>query len=228
MREPLFRLTGRLVFGLAVIALGAILTLDNLGYVEAGEILRWWPLLPLAYGVARLTGFCCRTSVGVGLMFTAAGVWFLLAELHIIHYSLWGLWPLAMIALGVSLVGRSIGRQRGGAEDVASTLNAFAFMSGTNRKIVARDFRGGEVTAVMGGHDIDLRGAQTAGGPATIDLFVMWGGVDFRVPEDWKVSCEALPLMGGVDDHSRIPAGEPKGHLVLKGLILMGGVEVKN
>ena len=80
----------------------------------------------------------------------------------------------------------------------------------------------------MGGHDIDLRGAGIAGDAAVIDLFVIWGGVEIKVPPDWKVSCEALPIMGGVDDRSKAPAGEARGHLVLKGLIVMGGVEIKN
>jgi hypothetical protein len=34
--------------------------------------------------------------------------------------------------------------------------------------------------------------------------------------------------MGGVEDMTRAPAGEARGHLILKGLVLMGGVEVKN
>jgi hypothetical protein len=80
----------------------------------------------------------------------------------------------------------------------------------------------------MGGHDLDLRPARIASGPAVIDLFVWWGGVDIRVPQDWKVSCEALPIMAGIEDQTRPPAGEAKGHLILKGLVVMGGVEVKN
>jgi hypothetical protein len=228
MPETGLRLTGRLVMGLAVIGLGVIFTLDQLGIVNAGDILRWWSLGLIAYGVGRLTGLWCRPNVGVGLLFTAGGLWILLRDLHVINYSLWEMWPIAMIVLGISLVTRATGRRRGESDELASKINAFALMSGTHRRVGARDFQGGEVTAVMGGHDIDLRGAQIPGGTATIDLFIMWGGVDFRVPEDWRVSCEALPLMGGVEDRSRPPAGEPKGHLVLKGLVLMGGVEIKN
>ena len=76
--------------------------------------------------------------------------------------------------------------------------------------------------------EIDLRPARMAGPSAVIDLFVIMGGVDMRVPEDWTVSCEAVPIMGGVEDRTRPPAGEPKGRLILRGFIMMGGVEVKN
>jgi hypothetical protein len=42
------------------------------------------------------------------------------------------------------------------------------------------------------------------------------------------VTVEALPLMAGIEDATRAPAGETRGHLVVKGLVLMGGVEIKN
>jgi hypothetical protein len=79
----------------------------------------------------------------------------------------------------------------------------------------------------MGGHEIDLRPAKISAGPAVIDLFVWWGGVEIRVPPDWKVTNEALPLLGGVEDNTVAPQ-EARGHLILKGTVIMGGVEVKN
>jgi hypothetical protein len=224
------RITGRLFLGLAIIALGVLFTLDNLGLAHAGAVLRWWPLLLLVYGLVRLSGFCCRRNLVVGGLFTLVGAWLLLHALGLVEQSLWDLWPVFLIALGVSMVLRAMSRQRGvgPGEDTSSSLNAFAFWSGIERKVVTQDFRGGDVTAVMGGHDLDLRPARIASGPAVIDLFVWWGGVDIRVPQDWKVSCEALPIMAGIEDQTRPPAGEAKGHLILKGLVVMGGVEVKN
>jgi len=228
--EARVRMTGRLVMGLIVIALGAVFTLDNLGVLDAGEVLAWWPVVLIAYGLARVTGVFCQRRTALGAVFTLAGGWFLLHNLGYVHFGLSDLWPLALVLLGASMVSRAMNRTREGrgGEDVSSTLSAFALWSGTGRKVVAQDFRGGDVTAIMGGHDIDLRGAGIAGDAAVIDLFVIWGGVEIKVPPDWKVSCEALPIMGGVDDRSKAPAGEARGHLVLKGLIVMGGVEIKN
>ncbi len=232
MFDSRYRPTGRMVFGVIVIALGVLFTLDSLNLAQTEHILRWWPALLVLYGLARLTGFCCLKHTGAGVLFTLAGVWMLLHEAGAIPYGLWDLWPVALIILGGSIVAGALGRQRDldarRAQDSASELRAFAFMSGVGRKVVSTDFRGGEVTAIMGGHDLDLRGAQLQGGQAVLDLFVMWGGVDILVPEDWKVSCEALVLMGGVEDNTRPPAAAPSGHLVLRGLVLMGGVDVKN
>ena len=58
--------TGRLVFGLIVLTLGVMWTLDNLGIIDSAPILRWWPALLLAAGLARLTGIGARQSVVSG------------------------------------------------------------------------------------------------------------------------------------------------------------------
>ena len=220
----------RLVFGLIVLGFGVIFLLDEMGIVDAGTILRYWALIPLGYGIMRLTGFACRQNTVSGAIFTLIGGWFLLRALHLLPYGLHDFWPVLLIMIGVSLVmgGLSRARDGGRAADSASTLNAFAFWSGIDRKVAATDFQGGDVTAIMGGHEIDLRPARMARESAVIDLFVMMGGVDMRVPEDWTVTCEAVPIMGGVEDRTRPPAGDVKGRLILRGFIMMGGVEVKN
>jgi predicted membrane protein len=226
--------TSRLIFGLVVIALGVLFTLDNLGVLEAGEILRWWPALLLAYGVTRLTGLYGRRNTVPGIVFTLAGALLLLHEFGLIHVNPWDFWPVVLVVLGASMVAGATRRARDAAtppgSGVASdsTLSTFAMWSGIERKVVSLDFRGGDVTAIMGGVEIDLRQAKMPGGRAVIDVTVMWGGVELYVPGDWTVTVEALPLMAGIEDATRAPAGEIRGNLVLKGVVLMGGVEIKN
>jgi predicted membrane protein len=220
----------RLVFGIVVVTLGVIFLLDELGIANASTILRYWPAALLAYGLMRLTGTWCRQQVTAGLIFTLLGGWMLLRSLGVLPFGLRDFWPLILIAVGVMMVagGLTRGRRAAGNGDPSSTLHALAFWSGVERKIVSEDFQGGDITAIMGGHQLDFRSAKMAGGVAELDLLVMMGGVDLRIPEDWAISCEAVPIMGGIEDRSRPPAGEVKGRLVLKGFIMMGGVEVKN
>ena len=79
----------------------------------------------------------------------------------------------------------------------------------------------------MGGCEVDLRHAGI-NGDAVIDVFAMWGGIELRVPESWTVITKVTPIMGGVEDNTRAPQN-PGGHrLTIRGMVLMGGIEIKN
>jgi hypothetical protein len=105
-------------------------------------------------------------------------------------------------------------------------LRAFAMLSGTDRR-----HRGAlahvEVSAVMGGCDIDLRDATPTAEPLVIQVFAMWGGIDIRVPPGWLVQNEAWPILGGIVD-STVPPPVAAHRVILRGNAFMGGVEVKN
>ena len=118
----------------------------------------------------------------------------------------------------------------GGATEVGSLLNEFAFMGGGDRVVRSQDFRGGEVTAILGGFGIDLRGAGIAGDSATLNIFTLFGGVDLKVPEDWNVAVAGSPILGVFTNSAKTyRQGEaPTKTLVIKGVAIMGGVEVKN
>lgn len=230
MSDRNFQLTGRVVFGFVVIALGVLFTLDNLGLIDSGDILRAWPVLMIGYGLMRLIGFMGPQNPMGGVLLVGIGGWLLLHNYGLITLDPWDLWPVILVLIGVSMVMGSLTRKRANSPDTleSSTLHAFALMSGTERKVTTQDFRGGDITAIMGGHDIDLRSARIPQGEALIDLTVWWGGVDIRIPPDWVVASEALPIMGAVEDNSHAPTGPITGRLRLRGLVLMGGVEVKN
>ena len=56
----------------------------------------------------------------------------------------------------------------------------------------------------------------------------MWGGIEVFVPEGWAVEDRVFPFMGGVDGQSRRPTAEAPPRLVVRGLVIMGGVEIKH
>jgi len=222
-------LTGRLVFGAIVLALGLLWTAENLGLLDAEAVLRWWPVLLVAYGVVRLSGADGSRRWVSGSVFTFLGLWMLAREAGIVQFSLWRLWPVFLIVMGGSMVWRSL-RRLPGASDVAleSWPRPFAIMGGLTRRIESPDLVGVEVSAVMGGVQLDLRGAKPRGREVIVEAFAWWGGIDLIVPDRWRVRSEVTPVMGAVEDQTRFGADEPETTLVVRGVVIMGGVELRN
>jgi predicted membrane protein len=221
---------GRLIFGLVMVVVGVLFALDNLGIMDAGEILRFWPVALIAYGMMRVLGIGSAKRTTSGLVISAIGIWLLLDSLDLIQASMWQLfWPLILIVIGSAMVRRGL-RPVGadaGASESAPMLSSFALWAGIERKVVSQQFQGGDLTAIMGGHEIDLRGAKPAGDTAVLDLLVLMGGVDLRVPENWRVTTESMVIMGGVEDKTK-PVPDAPYHLILRGIVMMGGVDIKN
>lgn len=123
-------------------------------------------------------------------------------------------------------------RGSGPAPPGVDTISEFAMFGGGDRMIRSQAFRGGSVTAIMGGFDIDMRDAEMAGDAATIEVFVAMGGIDLKVPETWTVVIDITPFMGGANYRKRgqepPPAGAARKILTITGFVFMGGVDVKH
>lgn len=221
--------TGRMLFGAVLVALGLVWTLDNLGITDADVVLRWWPVLLLAYGFVRLTGLDGTRRVVSGVIFMLAGGWMLARALGYVHVSILHLWPVFMIFIGASLVWRSMrGPQVEQDTDRDSYPRPFAFMGGVARTIESQDLVGIEASAVMGGVELDLRGAKARGRQVVVETFAWWGGIEIVVPDSWHVVTEVSPIMGGVEDSTRRSEEGDGTTLVVRGLVIMAGIEIRN
>jgi len=227
-RAAFRHLLPRLLLGVWLAAAGILFTLDNVGVLDAGDWLRFWPLLLVALGAGLLiTASTAGELVGGGIWMLVGGG-LLLDRLDVLPVSLWDFWPLVLVGLGTGLVVRAV-KPRGVSSDESSSLHAFVMMSGVNRKSVSLTFEGGSLTAVMGGIEVDLSNARMVRQQAVLDCFAFWGGLDIKVPPGWTVHSRIFPLMGGVEDKATPPAPEDvTGELVLTGWVVMGGVVVKN
>src|SRR6185295_3589420 len=88
-----------------------------------------------------------------------------------------------------------------GSADGQARLSLFAVWSSFRRTSNASPFRGGDITAIMGGGQLDLRLATIpTGEEAVIDIVAVMGGVEILVPSTWEVSTPIFPFMGGVED----------------------------
>jgi predicted membrane protein len=109
-----------------------------------------------------------------------------------------------------------------------SFVSAMAVLGSVERRNNSQDFRGGSATAVMGGCEIDLRAAGIAPGrEPVLEVFAMWGGIEIIVPPDWTVVSHVDPILGGFED-STLPPKEEKKRFIVRGTVVMGGIEVTN
>jgi len=222
------RITPQLLMGLVIIAIGTFFTLDNLGIVDARPYLRYWPVALILVGVLKIWQSRGGGGVFGGLLFIVLGAWILLSSFHVVTINLFDLWPLALVFFGASLVWRGLrGTSQRAGTDAHSTISALSVLGGVHRGNNSRTFRGGDLTAIMGGCEIDLRQAAIDG-DAVIDVFAMWGGIEIKVPEDWTISSRVVPILAGFEDKTRPQRGATAHRLLIRGFAIMGGVEVKN
>jgi predicted membrane protein len=224
-----FRITGQLVLGVSIAVLGVLFTLDNLHILRAREVLRFWPVALIAIGLVHVSQ--ARSAAGTvgGGVWILVGVVLLGGRLGLFHANIFSLWPLILVLVGARIVWQTTAGDRVLDQgDAGATVSAIAVMGGFERRITSHEFRGGEITAFMGGGKLDLRDAMPAGGQAVINVFAMMGGFEILVPETWRVISEVTPFMGGIEDKSRTSSQPTAPCLVLRGFMMMGGVTIKN
>jgi len=223
------RNASRLFAGLVIIALGSIALLDNFGIVRIGNVWRLWPLVLIAVGLAKILR--PRGSPGRfgGTLLSIAGLWLLLENLGVWPYSLGDLWPLFVVAVGAFLVWGGLGhRPAAPSADAGSRISSFSILGGAEHKSKSEDFQGGDATAILGGCKVDLRQAAIKSGEAVLDVFALWGGVEVLVPREWSVVIKGAPILGAFEDKTDSSRGDGAPRLIIRGAVIMGGVEIKN
>jgi len=221
---------GRLVLGIIVMVLGLTLALDNFGLFHVRNIFRLWPLVLVAVGLTRLQQSVRHGGRPEGYVMALVGTGLLLMNFGLLSFR--QVLAFLLLTVGAVIVFRAWrqGNQPlpDALSDASQRMDAFALLGGVHRVSRATEFRGGSASAALGGCDIDLREASMPdGGSAVLDTLAIMGGIEVRVPEDWSVETRGMAVLGGFEDKTRRPLDDRK-KLVITGLAVMGGVEVKN
>ena len=229
-----------LILGLAIVAIGVGLLLDNMGIYRIGDVWRFWPVILIALGISKVMD----SPVGGGKLWGGflflLGCGFLADNLNLFHFSFNLIWPLLIIYFGGMMLWRSLSPGAPGwscsslnaaGRDPNNDFNYTAIFGGGKRRIESKEFRGGSVVAIFGGYNIDLRDAGIAAESATIDVNALFGGIDIKVPDTWKVDVRANAIFGGVEDKTAPPrttAGVTPPRLIITGFAAFGGIVVKS
>jgi hypothetical protein len=163
----------------------------------------------------------------LGLVLMFVGAWGFATQQQWIKIHFWALiGPMMLVLAGGSVVWRAFNRPS--PEGVGDAyIRTFAVFSGSELRPTV-PFVGADLTAVMGGVNLDLSNAPMARDTAVIDVFALMGGAVILVPRDWDVTVRVISLMGGCSDKRRPSTLPATKHLIIQGMAIMGGVEIKD
>ena len=215
--------------GLTLIAVGILFILDTLNVMDFGDIISdWWPAILIIIGLIKLRGL----DRGAGLIFIVIGGVLLLTVHDIFQWSsVWKLWPLILIFIGLSMIFK--GRQKKWKLSDESTIgddyiHSNAVFGGVEHTVTAQNFKGGDAMALFGGVELDLRQAKISTEGCKMHVTALFGGVDITLPDDCNVIITGTPIFGGIENKSRgkSEAGTLK-NIYLHCTVVFGGIEIK-
>lgn len=108
--------------------------------------------------------------------------------------------------------------------EVKYLVSVFGGAKRAGQWVVPEELR---VINLFGGTRIDLSSAQIAAGSVRIRLLCLFGGVEIFVPDQANVTVEAFCIFGGIGDRSRGSLDPQAVRILVDGLVLFGGAEIK-
>lgn len=229
----------KFAFGFIVIIAGLLLLALNFNIVpwDFKHIIFSWQMLLIAIGIISISNNESRTP---GIILILVGAFFMVPELFDFHIAFVKLfWPVLLIAIGLMILfKRGIHRPGPGnwhkphtpSEIDEGYLNETNIFSGSKRRITHQVFKGGKISNIFGGTEIDLSQAILDEGRVELTVECIFGGVTLIVPSDWKVILNVNSIMGGFADKRNLirePA-DPTRMLVIRGSSIFGGGEIKS
>lgn len=208
---------------LIIIGLGFLLQqLDVFGFEDLLSM--WWPVILIIIGIIQLISNPRSASLS-GMIFILLGAIFLgnqFVEVNLFTY----LWPLFLILIGFIFV-----FSRKTQEKITHSKNSiqnFSLFAGSNIRSNSQNFEGGEVTAIFGGAEIDLRHISIVN-EAHLELTCIFGRVTIFVPENIKTEASGMPIFGGWENKTKASTYDQDSPvLYINCSPIFGGVEIKD
>ncbi len=221
---------GRVWGGIILVIVGAVFLARRAG-IDFPHWLFSWETLVIAIGLYigvrqsfRPGGWMIAVAVGAVFMMDD-----LFYEINLRPY----LWPSIIIAIGLYMIFRPRTNFRGmrgssinSSEDI---IDAVTIFGENKRNVISKDFKGGEITTVFGGTDLNLMQADFKN-TISIELTQVFGGTKLLVPANWSIKSEVVTIFGGIDDKRPMTTEvvDPSKVLILKGTCIFGGIDIKS
>lgn len=237
---------GRVWTGIFLLLIGVAALLKSYMIPGLPDWLFTWQMLLIVLGL--FMGVRHNFRGGAWFVLMLVGGVFLLNEYYpnLVDGRL--IWPMALIVLGAFLIFKPRRRDwrwqehRGPEETQPAAapegthllssddfLDSTSVFGGTKKNIISKDFKGGDITNILGGAEINFTQADIQG-RVELDVTQIFGGTKIIVPPHWMVKPEMAAIFGGIDDKRTIQSAvvDHSKVLVLKGTSIFGGIEIRS
>lgn len=228
----------RFFLGILLIAVGLGFLLEQFEIISFSEAFStYWPSILVLIG---LSGLLDKKSSKFGnLLLIILGGLIQVDRLDLVDINVYRLfWPIILILAGLQIiVSRSSiavntgsnNRKKSFSKNISTedVVNEFVLMSGIETNNQSQQFKGGKVTAIMGGIDIDFRGARLHNNEALLEVNAIMGGVNIIVPETWRVEVKGTPILGGWGNKRKQNIDPKAPVLIVNCFVMFGGMDIK-
>ena len=218
-------------FGILVLVAGIALMLRNLNVLDrsVSSIIFSWQMLIIAIGFINTFGH----SKAWGFLLMIVGGFFLVAKIYGVPLSFWQVaLPTLIILVGLALVFSSFSffskRRILKVSENDDLIEDVAVFAGSERSIHSDSFKGGKILAVFGGSKLNMTTVTLAPGVNELEVVCVFGGISLLVPYDWNVKVEVFNIFGGYEDKRNPAQIDVNKTLLIKGVTVFGGGEVKS
>lgn len=229
------------IIGIFFVGLGIVFLLDRLQILppEWKNIIISWQALLIFIGVINIFR---RHAQLPGFILILVGSAFLVPDIvHIPFEARQLIWPVLLIAIGMTIIMKARNLKKSTTfttinDDCTTTVSSerideVAIFGGGKRVITTQNLKGGNITAIFGGLEIDLSDADIDGESAMIEVTTIFGGATVIVKSEWDVQIQVASVLGGFSDKRKVYKSEKRQGaktLIIKGAAVFGGGEVKS
>lgn len=216
------------------ISIGSLLLLKNFNLLpsEIPDYVFSWKMLLIVFGVI----FLFKRKWIPGIILIGIGKYLLIPEiLGIPRPEVYQLWPVVLIIMGLGALLKAVFPKEKHTpiivdKQTSDFMESIIIFGGDSKKISSYDFKGGKFTTVFGGLELDLTDCCLSKDGAVMEIVSVMGGVTMKVPKEWNIQSETLPVMGGIHDEIQdMPDAyvDPAAVLTLKGVAVLGGIDIR-
>ena len=217
----------RVIWGIVLAAVGVLFALNALEITKIDIFFDgWWTLFILIPCFVGLFTEREKTGNIIGIL---VGIFLLLCSRDILDFSMvWKLLlPAIIFIIGIKMVfGAFIDKKPETMPAIPENgpVIASAIFGGRDLNYDGQVFEGGNVTAIFGGVDCNLKKAVIEK-DCCIQATAIFGGIDILVPANVNVVVNSVSIFGGFSNETSAQPDVPT--IYIKGFSMFGGVDIK-